>query len=40
VIGTRGTPVEVLRRLLDERWFPRLWDVRNDLTALAGTSPA
>jgi tryptophan 2,3-dioxygenase len=39
VIGTRGTPVEVLRRLLDERWFPRLWDVRNDLTALAGTSP-
>jgi tryptophan 2,3-dioxygenase len=40
VIGTRGTPVEVLRKLLDERWFPRLWDVRNDLTALAGTSPA
>jgi tryptophan 2,3-dioxygenase len=39
VIGTRGTPVEVLRKLLDERWFPRLWDVRNDLTALAGTSP-
>jgi tryptophan 2,3-dioxygenase len=40
VIGTKGTPVEVLRELLDERWFPQLWDVRNELTALAGTSPS
>lgn len=40
VIGTKGTPVEVLRDLLDDRWFPQLWDVRNNLTELAGTSPA
>ena len=40
VVGTRGTPVEVLRTLLDERWFPRLWEVRNELTERAGTSPA
>ena len=40
VIGTKGTPVEVLRQLLDARWFPQLWDVRNDLTELAGTSPS
>jgi tryptophan 2,3-dioxygenase len=39
VIGTKGTPVEVLRELLDDRWFPQLWDVRNELTELAGTSP-
>jgi tryptophan 2,3-dioxygenase len=38
-IGTKGTPVDVLRRLLDDRWFPALWAVRDELTALAGTSP-
>ncbi|HEY2326330.1 MAG TPA: tryptophan 2,3-dioxygenase family protein [Gaiellaceae bacterium] len=40
VIGTKGTPVEVLRELMSDRWFPELWQVRDDLTALAGTSPA
>jgi tryptophan 2,3-dioxygenase len=40
VIGTKGTPVEVLRELLGDRWFPPLWQVRDELTALAGTSPA
>jgi tryptophan 2,3-dioxygenase len=40
VIGTKGTPVEVLRELLADRWFPALWQVRDELTALAGTSPA
>jgi tryptophan 2,3-dioxygenase len=40
VIGTKGTPVEVLRELLADRWFPPLWQVRDELTARAGTSPA
>lgn len=40
VIGTQGTPVEVLGRRLDVRYFPALWAVRNDLTREAGTSPA
>jgi tryptophan 2,3-dioxygenase len=39
VIGTQGTPVEVLGRRLDVRYFPDLWDVRNALTAEAHTSP-
>jgi len=39
VIGTQGTPVEVLSRRLDTRYFQSLWDIRNDLTAEAGTSP-
>jgi tryptophan 2,3-dioxygenase len=40
VIGTQGTPVEVLGRRLDVRYFQPLWDIRNALTAEAGTSPA
>jgi tryptophan 2,3-dioxygenase len=32
VIGTQGTPVEVLSRRTDVRYFPDLWDVRNALT--------
>jgi tryptophan 2,3-dioxygenase len=39
VIGTQGTPVEVLGKRLDVRYFPALWDVRNALTAEAHTSP-
>jgi tryptophan 2,3-dioxygenase len=39
VIGTQGTPVEVLSRRLDTRYYQSLWDIRNDLTAEAGTSP-
>jgi tryptophan 2,3-dioxygenase len=39
VIGTQGTPVEVLGRRLDVRFFPALWDIRNALTAEAHTSP-
>jgi tryptophan 2,3-dioxygenase len=39
VVGTQGTPVEVLGRLIHKVFFPELWDVRNELTALAGTSP-
>ena len=39
VIGTQGTPVEVLGKRIDVRHFPALWDVRNALTAEAHTSP-
>ncbi|MGH2996742.1 MAG: tryptophan 2,3-dioxygenase family protein [Gaiellaceae bacterium] len=35
VIGTQGTPVEVLGRLIHTSFFPELWEVRNRLTALA-----
>ena len=34
-IGTQGTPVELLGRLVHARLYPELWDVRNDLTELA-----
>jgi tryptophan 2,3-dioxygenase len=34
VIGTQGTPVEVLGRLIHKSFFRELWDVRNELTAL------
>lgn len=39
VIGTQGTPVDVLARRVDVRYFPALWDIRNTLTGEAGTSP-
>jgi tryptophan 2,3-dioxygenase len=39
VIGTQGTPVSVLQGLTERRLFPALWDVRDELTAIAGTSP-
>jgi tryptophan 2,3-dioxygenase len=34
VVGTQGTPVEVMGRLIHTRFFPPLWDVRNTLTEL------
>jgi tryptophan 2,3-dioxygenase len=33
VVGTQGTPVEVLGRLIHRVEYRELWDVRNDLTA-------
>ena len=33
VVGTQGTPVEVLGRLIHRVEYPELWDVRNELTA-------
>ncbi len=33
VVGTQGTPVEVLGCLVAQVAFPRLWEVRNELTA-------
>ena len=38
VIGTQGTPVEVLGRLIHKSLYPDLWEVRNRLTALATES--
>jgi tryptophan 2,3-dioxygenase len=32
VIGTQGTPVEVLGRRVDMRFFPALWSVRDEIT--------
>jgi tryptophan 2,3-dioxygenase len=32
VIGTQGTPVEVLGRRIDVRFFPELWAVRDRIT--------
>jgi tryptophan 2,3-dioxygenase len=32
VIGTQGTPVEVLGKRIDVRFFPELWIVRDEIT--------
>ncbi len=34
VIGTQGTPVEVMGRLIHNSFYPELWAVRNDLTQM------
>ncbi len=38
VVGTQGTPVEVLGRLVHKLFYPELREVRNELTALAKES--
>ena len=35
VVGTQGTPVELLGGLIKRRLYPELWQARNELTALA-----
>jgi tryptophan 2,3-dioxygenase len=35
VVGTQGTPVELLGGLIKHRFFPELWQARNRLTELA-----
>jgi tryptophan 2,3-dioxygenase len=35
VVGTQGTPVELLGTLLDKHLYPELWLVRDELTELA-----
>lgn len=35
VVGTQGTPVELLGKLITKTAFPELWEVRNELTALS-----
>jgi tryptophan 2,3-dioxygenase len=32
VIGTKGTPVEVLGKRIDVRFFPALWQIRDEIT--------
>jgi tryptophan 2,3-dioxygenase len=38
VVGTQGTPVELLGGLIHRSFFPELWKVRNRLTELAKES--
>jgi len=38
VVGTQGTPVELLAGLIKHKMFPELWSVRTDLTELAKQS--
>jgi len=35
VVGTQGTPVQLLGELIKNRLYPELWQVRNELTELA-----
>jgi tryptophan 2,3-dioxygenase len=35
VVGTQGTPVELLGGLIKHKLYPELWQVRNELTELA-----
>jgi tryptophan 2,3-dioxygenase len=35
VIGTMGTPVEVLHQRMEHLFYKELWDVRNQITAEA-----
>ena len=35
VVGTQGTPVEVLGRLIHQTFYPDLWEARDRLTALS-----
>jgi tryptophan 2,3-dioxygenase len=35
VVGTQGTPVELLGGLIKQKLFPELWQARNELTELA-----
>jgi tryptophan 2,3-dioxygenase len=35
VVGTQGTPVELLGGLIKNKMYPELWQVRNDLTSRA-----
>ena len=35
VVGTQGTPVELLGGLIKQKLFPELWQARNELTQLA-----
>ena len=35
VVGTQGTPVELLGKLIKQRFYPELWQARNVLTELA-----
>jgi tryptophan 2,3-dioxygenase len=38
VVGTKGTPVDTLTRLLNHKFFPGLWAVRTELTRVGPMS--
>jgi tryptophan 2,3-dioxygenase len=38
MVGTQGTPVELLGGLIKHELYPELWDARNELTELAKRS--
>jgi tryptophan 2,3-dioxygenase len=38
VVGTQGTPVDVLTKLIEYRFFPELWRVRTELTEMGPMS--
>jgi tryptophan 2,3-dioxygenase len=40
VVGTQGTPVEVLGKMIHHNFFPALWRARNQLTARAKAEEA
>jgi tryptophan 2,3-dioxygenase len=41
VVGTMGTPVEILRQRMEHgTLYKPLWEVRNQITAKMGTSPS
>ncbi len=40
VVGTMGTPVEVLEQRMESWLYKDLWDVRNQITAAIGQTPA
>jgi tryptophan 2,3-dioxygenase len=40
VVGTMGTPVEVLQQRMESWFYKELWDVRNQITAAASQTPA
>jgi tryptophan 2,3-dioxygenase len=35
VVGTQGTPVELLGGLIKHKLYPELWQARNELTTAA-----
>jgi tryptophan 2,3-dioxygenase len=40
VVGTMGTPVEVLHQRMEHLFYKELWDVRNRITARSADGPA
>ena len=40
VVGTMGTPVEVLQQRMEHWLYKDLWDVRNKITAVSNVAPA
>jgi tryptophan 2,3-dioxygenase len=38
-VGTQGTPVEIMGRLIHHTFYPELWDVRNTLTDMNPPPP-